>query len=55
LRTQLLSLRNQAWSGIHHVPHVFHLLHRSHAASPCPADSITSMVYRRSCCPLIAH
>jgi hypothetical protein len=34
LRTQLLSLRNHAWSGIHHVPHVFHLLHHSHAASP---------------------
>lgn len=55
LRTQLLSLRNHAWSGIHHVPHVFHLLHHSHAASPCPVGSITSMVHRRSCCPLIAH
>jgi hypothetical protein len=55
LRTQPLSLRNHAWSGIHPVPHVFHLLYRSHAASLCPVGSITSMVHRCSCCPLIAR
>jgi hypothetical protein len=33
-RTQPLRLRNHAWSGIHHVPHVFHLLHHSPPLAP---------------------